>query len=121
MAESVVQADYDNVLRDIKLWIMDLEGALGELAEAQRAAARRRAEIDARLAAAHPGDEEGLREVRGRAGSSRAGVSGLVHASSICSSVQCGNLPYSWQGPAHTRKPLPCPAPPTSARCRRGG
>ncbi len=63
MQESVVQGDYDNILRDVKLWVRDLDGALGDLGEAQRAARDRRAELDRQMSSADPEDEEGWRQV----------------------------------------------------------
>ena len=68
MQDSVVQADYDNILRDVKLWVRDLDGALGDLGDAQHAARDRRAELDRQMSSADPEDEEGWRQVGERVG-----------------------------------------------------
>eukprot|EP00887_Chlorella_sp_A99_P002670 scaffold6.g2670.t1 len=50
--ESFVTVDYDNLLRDIRLWILDLVGAAEDVAGARAAAAAARAEHEAEAAAA---------------------------------------------------------------------
>lgn len=51
--------DYDALLRDIRLWVMDLEGATGDVAAAREEAADARAKLDANMAAADPEDPDG--------------------------------------------------------------
>ena len=57
--ESLVTVNYDDLLRDLALWGRDLEGACADVNAALEAAAQRRGDIDAQMAAANPEEAEG--------------------------------------------------------------
>ncbi|KAL4428231.1 hypothetical protein ABPG75_002320 [Micractinium tetrahymenae] len=60
MEESLVTINYDDLLRDIQLWIFDLEGAVGDVNKALEEATTDTSEIDRQMAAADPDDAEGM-------------------------------------------------------------
>jgi exonuclease VII small subunit len=59
----MVTVNYDDLLRDIQLWVYDLDGAAGDVNKALVEARRNRSEIEERMAAANPDDAQGLHDL----------------------------------------------------------